>query len=136
MANHAEDIQKHVRTYFVVFGALAALTVVTVAISYMHLATPAAVSLAMLVAITKGTLVALFFMHLISEEKAIYWLLGLTVCFFVFLMFIPSGWKEDLVTVQPVWNKLPAEGITTHSAAHGGGHTATGGHEAAEGEHH
>jgi cytochrome c oxidase subunit 4 len=134
MANHAEDIQKHIRTYLIVFGALAALTVVTVAISYMHLATPAAVTLAMLVAITKGSLVALFFMHLISEEKAIYWLLGLTVSFFVVLMFIPSGWKENLITVPSVFDKLPAEGILTHSAGHGGGHAEAG--HAEEGGHH
>ena len=119
MANHAEDIQKHVRTYMVVFAALAALTVVTVAISYMHLSTVPAIALAMAVAITKGSLVALFFMHLIDEQKAIYWVLGLTAAFFVVLMFIPTGWKENLVTVHPVWDKLPAEGITTHSHGHG-----------------
>ena len=135
MANHAEDIQKHVRTYLVVFGALAALTVVTVGISYMHLATPAAVSLALLVAIIKGSLVAMFFMHLISEVRAIYWLLGLTVCFFVVLMFIPSGWKEDLVTVPAVWSKLPVEGSAALKASHSGGHEgAAAGAE--EGEHH
>ena len=130
-ANHAEDIQRHVRTYLVVFAALAALTVLTVTISYMHLATPAAITVALLVAIIKGSLVAMFFMHLISEEKAIYWLLGLTVCFFVFLMFIPSGWKEDLVTVPAVWNKLPVEGSAALKASHAGGHAA-----AEEGEHH
>jgi cytochrome c oxidase subunit 4 len=119
MANHAEDIQKHVRTYLVVFAALAALTVVTVAISYMHLSTVPAIALAMAVAITKGSLVALFFMHLIDEQKAIYWVLGLTAAFFVVLMFIPTGWKENLVTVHPVWDKLPAEGVTTHSHGHG-----------------
>ena len=138
MANHAEDIQKHVRTYLVVFAALAALTVVTVGISYMHLATPAAVTLALMVAIIKGSLVGLFFMHLISEEKAIYWLLGLTAAFFVVLMYIPSGWKVDLVTVHPLWDKVPTEGIMTHFAGHDGAHggAAANAHEGGEGGHH
>jgi cytochrome c oxidase subunit IV len=130
MSDHAEDIQKHVRTYMVVFAALATLTVITVAISYMHLPTPAAVTLALLVAITKGTLVALFFMHLISEQKAIYFLLGLTASFFVVLMYMPTGWKVDLVTVHPVWDTLPIEGSQS-MAAH-----AAGGHGAEAAEHH
>ena len=137
MGNHAEDIQKHVRTYLVVFAALAGLTAVTVAISYLHLATPAAVTLALMVAIVKGSLVALFFMHLITEEKAIYYLLGLTASFFVVLMYMPSGWWADGVTVNQVWDKLPAEGVTAHTT---GAHAATegghGAHEGGEGGHH
>jgi cytochrome c oxidase subunit 4 len=120
-----------------VFASLAALTVVTVGISYMHLATPAAVTLALLVAIVKGSLVALYFMHLVSEEKAIYFLLGLTAAFFIVLMYMPTGWKENSVIVHPVWDKLPAEGVQSHSAAHGGAHApAAGGQHAAEEEHH
>jgi cytochrome c oxidase subunit 4 len=139
MASHAEDIQKHVRTYMIVFASLAALTVVTVAISYMHLAVVPAIALAMAVALTKGSLVALFFMHLVDEKKAIYWLLGLTASFFVVLMFIPTGWKENLVTVKPVWDKLPAEGITSHSHGHGAAAGGAGGEQHAEegeGAHH
>jgi cytochrome c oxidase subunit 4 len=133
MANHAEDVSKHVRTYMMVFASLGALTIITVAVSYLHLATPAAIAVALAVALVKGSLVALYFMHLIDEEKTIYWLLGLTAAFFVTVMFIPTGWYENSVVVHPVWDKLPAEGILSHSAEHGGGHgEAGGGHAAAD----
>lgn len=90
-ANHqmsAEEVSKHVKTYIMVFVALLFLTVVTVAVSYLHLPTPAAVGLGLLVATVKGSLVALFFMHLSHEKKIIYWTLGLTAVLFVFLMTI------------------------------------------------
>ena len=44
----AEDIKKHVRVYIIVFAALAALTIVTVGISYLHLPTHWAIILALL----------------------------------------------------------------------------------------
>jgi cytochrome c oxidase subunit 4 len=135
MAGHAYDIQKHIRTYMMVFASLAALTVITVGISYMHLSTPAAITLALIVATVKGSLVALFFMHLVSEEKIIYWILGLTVSFFVVIMYLPTGWHVDLVRVNQVWDKLPAEGGASHSAEHGAA-AASHGEAAPAGEHH
>ncbi len=86
---HADDIRKHVKTYFMVFGALMVLTVVTVAISYLHLAVHEAIIIALAVATIKGSLVALYFMHLNHEKKLIYYSLMLTVVFFAFLMIIP-----------------------------------------------
>ena len=55
------------------------LTIVTVAISRLHLSVPIAVTVALFVAIIKGSLVACYFMHLISEKKLIYAVLALTV---------------------------------------------------------
>ena len=43
----------------------------------------------MVIASIKGSLVACYFMHLISEKKIIYWVLALTVVFFVVLMLVP-----------------------------------------------
>jgi|SRR5687768_7562709 cytochrome c oxidase subunit 4 len=83
------EIDKHVRIYITVFVALMVLTIVTVAISYLDLSTPMAVSLALFVAIVKGSLVACYFMHLISEKKLIYAVLVLTVAFFVALLALP-----------------------------------------------
>jgi cytochrome c oxidase subunit 4 len=88
-ADHAADIDKHVRAYMLVFGALLVLTVVTVAIFYLHLSTPAAIALALIVATIKGSLVACYFMHLISERKLIYFVLLLTVFFFLHLLLLP-----------------------------------------------
>lgn len=84
----AEEVKKHVKGYYMVFGALLVLTVITVGVSYLHLSVLGAVLVALAVATTKGTLVALYFMHLISEQKIIYWTLGLTGVLFVFLMMI------------------------------------------------
>jgi len=89
-SDHAVDIDKHVRIYITVFVALMVLTVVTVAISRLHLSVPVAVTFAMLVATVKGSLVACYFMHLISEKKLIYAVLVLTAVFFVALMVLPS----------------------------------------------
>ena len=87
--DHAADIDRHVRVYITVFVALMALTIITVAISYLHLPLPLAVTAALLVAIVKGSLVACYFMHLISEKKLIYAVLGLTAVFFLALLALP-----------------------------------------------
>jgi cytochrome c oxidase subunit 4 len=83
------DIDKHVRVYITVFVALMALTIVTVAVSYLHLSTPIAIGVALFIATIKGSLVACYFMHLISEKKLIYGVLGITVFMFVALMMLP-----------------------------------------------
>ena len=87
--DHAVDIDKHVRIYITVFVALMVLTIITVAISYLDLSVPLAVTVALLVATIKGTLVACYFMHLVSEKKLIYAVLAVTVVFFVALIALP-----------------------------------------------
>ena len=86
---HAEDIRSHVKTYLMVFGALMVLTIVTVGVSYLHLETHEAIMIAVAVATVEASLVALFFMHLKSERKLIYYALALTAVFFLFLMVVP-----------------------------------------------
>ena len=88
--DHAADIDKHVRVYITVFVALMALTIITVGVSYLHLSVPVAVTVALLVATIKGSLVACYFMHLISEKKLIYAVLALTVVFFIALLALPA----------------------------------------------
>jgi cytochrome c oxidase subunit 4 len=87
--DHAVDIDKHVKIYITVFVALMVLTVVTVAVSRFHFPVPIAVTVALIVAIIKGSLVACYFMHLISEKKLIYAVLALTVVFFIVLLAVP-----------------------------------------------
>ena len=86
-----EEIKHHVKTYVIVFVALAFLTIVTVAISYLDLGVGASVALALVVASVKGALVASYFMHLIDEKITIYWTLIVTVAMFLILMFLPWG---------------------------------------------
>src|SRR3954468_623849 len=87
--DHAAEIDRHVRIYITVFVALMVLTIVTVTVSRFHLPVPIAVTVALIVAIIKGTLVACYFMHLISEKKLIYAVLALTAAFFVVLLVVP-----------------------------------------------
>jgi cytochrome c oxidase subunit IV len=89
-ADHAADIDKHVRVYIIVFVALMALTLVTVAVSYLHLPTAMAVAVALFVATIKGSLVAGYFMHLISEKRLIHTVLVITILTFVALVALPA----------------------------------------------
>ena len=94
-SDHAADIDRHVRVYITVFVALMVLTIVTVTVSRFHLPVPIAVTVALIVAIIKGSLVACYFMHLISEKKLIYAVLGLTAVFFVALLTLPVFTVQD-----------------------------------------
>jgi cytochrome c oxidase subunit 4 len=87
--DHAVDIDRHVKAYITVFVALMVLTIITVAISYLDLSVPLAVTVALIVATVKGALVAGVFMHLRSEQKLIYAVLVVTVVFFIVLMALP-----------------------------------------------
>lgn len=86
--SEVHDIKSEVRRYFLVFAALMVLTIITVAISYLKVPTAVAVTLALIVATTKGSLVCLFFMHLISERNFIYILLIHVVIFFIALIYL------------------------------------------------
>ena len=88
-AHSVEEIKQETRIYVIVFAALATLTVVTVAVSYLHLSIGLAIAVALFIAAVKGTLVASYFMHLLSERKLIYSVLILTAIFFVALMLLP-----------------------------------------------
>ncbi|MGA9362834.1 MAG: cytochrome C oxidase subunit IV family protein [Bacteroidota bacterium] len=85
----AVDIKKHVRTYVMVFVALLALTLITVTISSLHLGIAAAIVAALLIAAMKSSLVASYFMHLISEKKVVYLALILTAVFLLALIVLP-----------------------------------------------
>jgi cytochrome c oxidase subunit IV len=120
--NSPEAIRKEMKKYLMVLGALAVLTIITVAIAQLHLPTHEAIALALVVATVKGSLVAAFFMHLLSERKLIYAVLVLTVFFFGMLMWGPWHHKHDAEREWPGYDthaNAPAPATTT---AHGSGH--------------
>jgi cytochrome c oxidase subunit 4 len=98
-AEHEIDIQKHVRAYILVFVTLMALTLVTVAVSYLDLPTPGAIALALAIAGIKGSLVAAYFMHLISERKLIFVVLAFTLIFFLAVLFGPLLTNLDEISL-------------------------------------
>ena len=89
MHSDAEEVQKSVRKYMMVGGALLAFTGITVAASYLNLAVPAAIAVALIIAAMKGSMVASVFMHLSHERRWIYGALLLTALFFIVLMTVP-----------------------------------------------
>ena len=107
------DVKAHVRTYMMVFGALLVLTIVTVAVSYLHMAVIPAVTVALIIATFKASLVAMFFMHLKGEVKIIYWSLYLTAVFFVLLFALPMWTEGDhIIGTRPDKWSAGVEGPT------------------------
>jgi caa(3)-type oxidase subunit IV len=114
MSGSIEETKKHIADYKKVAATLAVLTIVTVAVSYLEVSVPVAILIALVIASTKGSLVASVFMHLIGERsKTLYLTLALTAAFFVVLMFIPLLGHLDQVGVQKTLSNADAP------AAHG-----------------
>ena len=88
MADDAVVIKKHLKFYVGVFVALAVLTIITVAVSYVHLGTSGNIILALIIAAIKAGLVASFFMHLSSEKTTIHRLMIAAVFFFLALVLL------------------------------------------------
>ncbi|HTY42219.1 MAG TPA: cytochrome C oxidase subunit IV family protein [Thermoanaerobaculia bacterium] len=76
--------------YFAVFAALMVLTALTVWAAYQHLGiwnTP----LALTIATTKAALVALIFMHLKDSPKLTAMVVGSSILFLAFLLFVTAS---------------------------------------------
>lgn len=85
-----EEIRQEMRVYTRVFIALGVGTLATVGACYgLKLPTHTAILVALIIASIKAGLVAAFFMHLISERKIVYFVLGLTLTFFGILLWLP-----------------------------------------------
>jgi caa(3)-type oxidase subunit IV len=96
MSDDHHDISKHVRGYLIIGGVLILGTILTVLASYVDLGNHALnIGLGLLIATVKASLVALYFMHLISERTLIYIVMGFTAFFFVGLMFLTLGAYAD-----------------------------------------
>src|SRR5205807_2013093 len=89
MQSDPAEVKKSVRSYITVFVALLVFTLITVAAASFHFAVPIAITIALIIAAMKGSMVAGVFMHLSHEKQAIYGALLLTVVFFLVLMFVP-----------------------------------------------
>ena len=104
MSEHSmEDIKSHVKVYILVFAALAVLTIVTVAASYLNLSTGEAIFLALSIASIKGSLVVSYFMHLISEKALITWILIIT------LVCCQSYWQCGLPFMNCNWMRMACQ---------------------------
>jgi len=104
-------IKKAIRTYGIVGGLLLVFTVITVAVNQVHLAVPLAITVALIIATIKGSMVASIFMHLSHEKKWIYGSLILTVVFFIVLIMLPN------LTVSDTIGKISPYTATAEKAA-------------------
>jgi len=97
-ADHA-DIDRHVRIYLIVFASLMVFTGLTVAAwKWGPESSGPTIAIALLIAVIKASLVALFFMHLSAERRLIYWVLTLTVVFFLALLLLPILTASNVIT--------------------------------------
>jgi len=97
MHSDPEAIKKSIRSYGIVGGLLLVFTAITVAANQVHLAVPVAITVALIIATMKGSMVASIFMHLSNEKRWIYCALLLTVVFFVVLLFLPLATVSDTI---------------------------------------
>jgi len=97
MHSDPDAIRKTIRTYWMIGAALFLFTVITVAVNQVHLAIPLAITVALIIATTKGSMVAAVFMHLSHEKKWIYGALVLTVIGFIILMTVPFFTVSDSI---------------------------------------
>src|SRR5262245_44915653 len=95
-------------------GALLIFTAITVAANQVHLAVPVAITVALIIACMKGSMVAAVFMHLSNERKWIYGALLLTVIGFAVLMMVPK-----FTTMDTIGTPQPAIGGGEHAGGHG-----------------
>ena len=97
-----EDVRKHIKVYVLVFASLAVLTVVTVLVSYLSIPFVPALLIALAIATLKATLVALYFMHLVSEKQVILWILLVSGVFLVamFALFIGSHADQEALAAS------------------------------------
>lgn len=84
MADSPEEIQKHLKHYWMVGGALLVCTVLTVVVAWI---TPS-ITIGLGIASFKAGLVAFIFMHLNAEKPLIYKVLFFTIFFAIGMMFL------------------------------------------------
>lgn len=113
--NMQHEEHSGVARYVIVWVVLLVLTVVTVMTGRMHLPTWG-LALAMLIATVKGTLVAMYFMHLVDHAGANRLVFGVSILFVLLLLFFPltdlgtrfrgaippGSPHSDLRAIQPV----------------------------------
>lgn len=69
---HDHEHGPQLQTYWAIFGSLAVLTLLTVVVSWVDMGRTAGFIVAMMIAISKASLVIAFFMHLKYDPKVIH----------------------------------------------------------------
>lgn len=94
-----EEIKKETRKYFFIFLIILSLSLLTVGISYLRLSLPVAIFFALAITGIQVFFAAGYFMHLITEKRAIlYIILALTVIFLSGVLFLPVFESHNTIT--------------------------------------
>ena len=126
-ADHDHDIRSHIRTYMLIGAVLVLGTIITVAVSYVDFGSHQMnIAVGLLIATVKASLVALFFMHLISEKQAIYLMIASAFFFFAGLMGLtlwsnadpPEKTKDLQAIVQTTGHDADHTGDDHKDSAH------------------
>jgi len=135
MSEHHEHHIAPKSMYFTIFGALMALTVITVAVSYVDLGR-ANVMVALAVAGVKATLVVLWFMHVKHNTPLVKLTVATGFLWLVFMFVITfsdylsrgfMGWPETWGATGVVVPKDAPPAGASHGEPAAGGHTAPAG---------
>lgn len=103
-SHDAHDVRKDIRRYLIIGAALIVGTIVTVLMWRVHFDNQAVtITIALFIATVKGALVAGYFMHLISERKAIYAVLLATVFFLASMMYLILWHRADIPSTSNWW---------------------------------
>ena len=95
------NLEHHKSVYLKVLIGLFILTVLTVVVAFFDFGSMSlAIFVGLIIAFIKGFLVAGNFMHLFDEVKPIYWILLITLVFFLVLFFMPTLWEANLVRIK------------------------------------
>lgn len=95
LGHSIDEINRHVKKYKFVYLLLMILSALTVTTHYFHLGMALAITVALGIALVKGTMVAGYFMHLFGEKKIIFMVLVIMLIFFVVLMALPVLTAHD-----------------------------------------
>ncbi len=117
MATSPEEIKKATRSYLIVFGMLLIGTILTVAVANWypierwiggHGFDVWDMIVGLAIATTKATLVALIFMHLNHEKKAVYWIFGSGLVFAAWMGALIALAKSDPIDDPFFYTGSPA----------------------------
>ena len=109
MSSDPASVKKSIGLYFMIGAALFVFTGITVAVNQVHLVIPFAITVALIIAVTKGSMVASVFMHLSHEKKWVYGCLLLTVVFFLVLLSIPLLTSLDTIGTPTAASRTATE---------------------------
>jgi cytochrome c oxidase subunit IV len=106
--DHEHDWNAHIRTYMIIGGVLFVGTLLTVAAAFWPIFDLrhrwANITLGLLIATVKSSLVALIFMHLKEEKKIIYKFMLFTAVFFAAMLFLILSSQSDPIPADGTGN--------------------------------